>query len=178
MASDAVLGAGQFWASIPEITDVDKGRAAIDRLLIGISGAADIEVGECVDLGDFTGEWITSRAPTTAGSSTTSMVGGLRPFGGHPPRPLSPPQQDGEGAPVRRQHRLAAENPYPLSSRTWSRHSGLIEQGVAPRRTVVVGASAGGVLTAALSLTLRDAGEQSSRRGGHHLGLCRLAREE
>ena len=57
-------------------------------------------------------------------------------------------------------YRLAPENPFPAAIEdTQSAYRWLLEQGVAPQQVVVAGDSAGGGLTLALLLALRDAGQ-------------------
>ena len=56
-------------------------------------------------------------------------------------------------------YRLAPEHPYPAALEdAWAAYWWLLDQGIAPERIVLAGESAGGGLTIALLLALRDAG--------------------
>jgi acetyl esterase/lipase len=69
-------------------------------------------------------------------------------------------------------YRLAPEHPFPAALHdAAASYRGLLTQGVAPSQIVVVGDSAGGGLTAALLLHLRDSGEPFPAAAGIISGL-------
>lgn len=117
-------------------------------------------------VGGVPGEWITPRnAETAAGTPERVLLylhgGGYVLNTPHVHRVLAGRLARAAGcAAFMPDYRLAPEHPYPAAlDDALAAYQGLLEAGCSPSRLVVAGDSAGGGLTAALLLRLRDGGE-------------------
>ena len=114
---------------------------------------------EVVDLGDFRGEWLATAAP---GGRVLLYLHGGGYVSGSPGTHRSLMVRLGHAANAHvfaPDYRLAPEFPYPTAvADAWASYWMLLAQGVAPDQIVVAGDSAGGGLTIALLLCLREAG--------------------
>lgn len=115
---------------------------------------------QVVDLGAFRAEWVTV-AGALAGRTVLYLHGGGYVSGSpHSHRPVIDEIAWAAHAHVLAPHyRLAPEHPYPAALvDAWTSYWWLLKQGVPAGQIVVAGDSAGGGLTIALLLALRDAG--------------------
>jgi monoterpene epsilon-lactone hydrolase len=131
-------------------------RASLDR--VSLLNAARPVPREVVDLGSFQGEWLGD--PTPGGRVLLYLHGGGY-VSGSPATHRSLMARLGQAAHARvfaPDYRLAPEFPYPTAVEdAWAAYWWLLAQGIPPGRIVVAGDSAGGGLTVALMLALRDA---------------------
>lgn len=111
-----------------------------------------------IDLGDFHGEWL-DTAP--AGGRVLLYLHGGGYVSGSPATHRSLMVRLGHAANARvfaPAYRLAPEFPYPTAVEdAWAAYWWLLTRGVEPQQIVVAGDSAGGGLTVALMLALREA---------------------
>lgn len=132
-------------------------RDSLDR--VSLLNAARPAPRTVVNLGDFCGEWLGTAAP--AGPVLLYLHGGGY-VSGSPATHRALMMRLGQAAHARvfaPDYRLAPEHPYPTAVEdAWSAYWWLLAQGIAPAQIVIAGDSAGGGLTIALMLALRDAG--------------------
>ena len=131
-------------------------RDSLDR--VSLLNAARPVAREAVDLGDFQGEWL---GPAQQGGRVILYLHGGGYVSGSPATHRSLMVRVGRAARARvfaPHYRLAPEHPYPAAVEdAWAAYWWLLAQGIAPARIVVAGDSAGGGLTVALMLALREA---------------------
>ena len=132
-------------------------RDALDR--VTLLNTARPVARQVVDLGDFRSEWLATAAP---GGRVLLYLHGGGYVSGSPGTHRSLMVRLGHAANARvfaPDYRLAPEHPYPMAvADAWASYWWLLAQGVAPHQIVVAGDSAGGGLTIALLLCLREAG--------------------
>ena len=138
-------------------TDVEAARATLSSIKHkvpgGVAAAAD-------PVGGIAGEWLRPVSGATAGTMLYLHGGGYFACSPQTHRPIT-------GGFARRgwevfapDYRLAPEHPFPAAiDDAVAAYRGLLARGIAPGRLVMAGDSAGGGLTLATLLSLRDAGD-------------------
>ena len=129
------------------LTTIEQIRAATEEFLAAFRPAEDVR-WERVDAGGAAGEWIS--APGVDGDrdliARLSRSSGARALG--------------------LDYRLAPEHPFPAAlDDTLAAYHWLISNGLDAKRIVISGGSAGGGLTLAVLIALRDAGEEMPAAG-------------
>jgi acetyl esterase/lipase len=132
-------------------------RDSLDR--VTLLNTARPVARQVVDLGDFRGEWLATAEP---GGRVLLYFHGGGYVSGSPGTHRSLMVRLGHAAQARvfaPDYRLAPEFTYPTAvADAWVSYWWLLAQGVAPEEIVVAGDSAGGGLTIALLISLREAG--------------------
>ena len=161
MASRQLEAIVRVLRSGPSLTElsIEEQRAVFDRLTSQFQPAEDVRC-ERVDAGGVPGEWITTPEAAHERAIYYLHGGGYVMGSMNTHREMISRLSRAAGArALAIEYRLAPENPFPAAVEdSTAAYRWLLSTGVDPARLVIAGDSAGGGLTVATLVALRDAG--------------------